>query len=171
MAEDEGGGDDPRPGQTAHQAHVSAVARFNHEPVDLDGALDDMERLLQRVIQRQRDEVLRCETSKAGARNTSLSPEFYKGLKECTTAIASVVSARKSLWQTAKDRAGRMSPEERAEAMKAAVLKMPYLARRSFLLDLCRRHTSAHREAVASGAEKPLSDTQSPITLTMAEVA
>jgi len=167
MAENDGGGPGPR---NAVQAHQSAVARFNHEPVDLDGTLDDLERVFQRVVVRLRDEVLDHEASKAGARNTALRPEFGKILKEATTALAAVVAARKSLWATAKERAGRMSPEERAEAMKLSVLKMPYLERRKFLRDLCARHTAQHRSAVAAGAEPTFGEVGGVGQLTMAEV-
>lgn len=158
---------------TAHQAHVSAVARFNHEVVDLDGALDDLLRVLQRAIHRLRDEVLAAETSPAGARNTVLGPNFGRQLKEVTTALAAVVSGQKALWATAKERAGKMSPEERAEAMKRAVMKLPYIERREFLLDLCRRHTEHHRAMVATGVEPELRDSkvsQPGLLLTMAEV-
>lgn len=160
----------PATGLTAHQEHVSAVARFNHEVVDLDGALDDLLRVLQRSIQRLRDELLAQELSPAGQRNTVLGEKFGRQLKEVTTALTSATQAQRALWATAKERAGKMSPEERAEALKRTVLKLPYLERRAFLLDLCRRHTAAHAEAVETGAEKRLADTQSPITLTMVEV-
>ncbi len=168
MAEDAGGGS---PGPNRFQVHQAAVARFHHEPVDLDGAMDDLQRVLQRAICRLRDEVLQMESSPAGERNTAISDGFARRLKEVTTALAATVSGQKALWSSAKERAGRLSPEERRAALAASILKLPYLERRNLILDLCRRHTAGHRAAVETGAEPRLADTQSPITLTMVEVA
>lgn len=145
-------GDAPTPLEV-HNKMQRELVKFDHEYADLARNLDDLVKILGRMVEGLKNEVL--GDTLLALRNKRLDEGAVRKAKELTQAAVNAANALKSLQSTAKERAEKMSPDQRRQAFLQAVLEMPVGERRRFIQEAAEAHLKRHGEACKAGLEAP----------------
>lgn len=137
-----------------HNRRNKALAKFNHDVVDLDDTLEDLVKVLKWSVEKLRDEILAHAEGPVSERNTVLTKDFGARLKEVTSALAAATSCQNSLRRSAKARLETMTPEQRREMLALSIMRLPYPERRALVLRLVEDHNQRRQEALDQGFEE-----------------
>jgi hypothetical protein len=124
------------------------LARFNHETVELETIVEDYIKLLRVLVEALKQELV---VNVPGGKVREVSELVVKKLKDLTAALNSATDCQIRLDKGAKDRAKRMSDDERTEAAIRWVLKFEYARRRDTLLRLVAAHNKDTQEKKRAG--------------------
>lgn len=153
-----------RAAQTAQEAVEREHARFDNEYASIDDSIDRQQKLIRRMTESLVKEVV--GTTMTEAKGLMVTMDHVKKMDTLASATAKLVQAQNALTKTAKDRAARMTPEQRREALVLAVASMPAEDRRAFLRAATDKHNELRRKSIDAGLEAPLPDGHDFLRLT-----
>lgn len=128
------------------------LARFDHDVVSLEGALETAIKLAQRALDALRNEEA-LAVSKDGITRRVVDSDFTRRIKDAVHALEGAARAQIALDKTAALRAKQMTQEERLVAFETAVSSMPYPTRRKLVLAIIKAHNDRAAEAIAYGLQ------------------